>query len=240
MSNPLHQFEVQSIIPIEFNGVNLSFTNASLFMALSAFCGICIMWLLLRKQRLVPSTAQSVGEYTFGFIKNIAKDGIGDGYEKFIPFIFCVFLMIFCGNFLGLFPYSFTYTSQLAPVGAFALLGLIINVVAGIKSQGLSWFRTFLPSGIPVFMAPLIVPIEIFSMIVKPFSLTVRLVMNMIVGHILLKTIAGFVYSLGLAGVLPLFIVGVLLLFETFIAFLQAYIFTLLTSLYIGQAIHAH
>ena len=240
MSSPLHQFEVKPIISLEWNGVNLSFTNASLFMALSAFLGICIMWLLVRKQKLVPSTAQSIGEYAFGFIKNIAKDGIGEGYDKFIPFIFCTFLMIFFGNFLGLFPYSFTFTSQLAPVGAFALLGLLINIIAGIKKQGLSWFRTFLPSGIPVFMAPIIVPIEMFSMVVKPFSLTVRLVMNMIVGHILLKTMAGFVYSLGLGGVVPLLVVGMLMLFEMFIAFLQAYVFTLLTSLYIGQAIHSH
>lgn len=240
MSNPLHQFEVKPIIPIEWNGMNLSLTNASLFMALSAFCGICIMWFLVRKQKLVPTTAQSVGEYTFGFVKNIAKDGIGEGYEKFIPFIFSVFLMVFCGNFLGLFPYSFTFTSQLAPVGAFALLGLIVNIIAGLKNQGLGWFRTFLPTGIPLFMAPIIIPIEMFSMLVKPFSLTVRLVMNMIVGHILLKTMAGFVYSLGLAGFVPLFVVGILMLFEMFIAFLQAYVFTLLTSLYIGQAIHSH
>ena len=240
MSNPLHQFEVKPIIPLEWNGMDLSFTNASLFMALSAFCGISIMWLLVRKQKLVPSTAQSVGEYIFGFVKNIAKDGIGEGYEKFIPFIFSVFLMIFFGNFLGLFPYSFTFTSQLAPVGACAFVGLLVNSVAGLKYQGWGWFRTFLPSGIPLFMAPLIVPIEIFSMLVKPFSLTVRLMMNMIVGHILLKTIAGFVYSLGLVGVLPLFFVGILMLFELFIAFLQAYVFTLLTSLYVGQAIHSH
>lgn len=240
MSNPLHQFEVKPIIPIEWNGMNLSFTNASLFMVFSAFFAVCIMWFLVRKQKLVPSTAQSIGEYTFGFIKNIAKDGIGQGYEKFIPFIFCVFLMVFFGNFLGLFPYSFTFTSQLAPVGAFAFLGLLINIVAGIKKQKWAWFRTFLPTGIPAFMAPIIIPIEIFSMLVKPFSLTVRLVMNMVVGHILLKTMAGFVYSLGLAGFIPLFVVGILMMFEMFIAFLQAYVFTLLTSLYIGQAIHSH
>lgn len=240
MSDPLHQFEVKQLIPININGIDLSFTNASLFMVLSVMCGLGMMWLLIRRQLLIPNTTQSVGEAIFGFIHTTARDCIGDGYEKFFPFILSVFLMVFFGNFLGLFPYSFTFTSQLAPVGAFALLGTVISVVVGIKTHGLKWFHTFFPAGVPVFMAPIIIPIEIFSFLAKPFSLTVRLVMNMIVGHILLKIVAGFVYSLGIAGFFPLLVVGVLILFETFIALLQAYIYTTLTSIYIGEAVHSH
>ena len=232
MSSPLHQFEVKSIIPIEIDGIDLSFTNASLFMVLSVLCGFGIMWFLMRRQLLIPSTAQSVGEALFGFVRTTAKDCIGAGYERYLPFILTVFLMVFFGNFLGLFPYAFTYTSQLAPVGTFAVLGLIVSICIGLANHGVRWFRTFLPEGIPLIMAPIVVPIEIFSFLAKPFSLTVRLVMNMIVGHILLKIIAGFVYSLGLAGGLPLF--------EVFIAFLQAYIYTILTSIYIGEAVHSH
>ncbi len=240
MSSPLHQFEVKKIVPIEWNGMDLSFTNASLFMVLSVFCGLGVMWWLMHKQLLVPNTRQSVGEAIFGFIRNTAKDCIGEGYEKYLPFILSVFLIIFFGNFLGLFPYSFTFTSQLAPVGVFAILGLFVSMGIGLSNHGIKWFRTFLPAGIPVIMAPIIVPIELFSFLAKPFSLTVRLVMNMVVGHILLKIVAGFIYSLGLAGVLPLVVVGILIMFEMFIAFLQAYIYTILTSIYIGEAVHSH
>ena len=238
--NPLHQFEVKTLVPFEFDGFNLSFTNSSLFMVLSVILGTSILWFLLRKQQLVPTTGQSVVEALFGFIKSTAKDSIGDGYQNYLPFIFSVFVMIFMGNALGLFPYSFTFTSQLAPVGIFAILGLFISAGVGITHHGFGWFRTFLPTGIPKILAPIVIPIELISFLAKPFSLTVRLVMNMVVGHILLKILAGFVYSSGLVGVLPLLFVGILLIFELGIAFLQAYIFTILTSIYLGEALHSH
>ncbi len=238
--NPLHQFEVKSLFPLYFNGYNLSFTNSSLFMVLSALLGCCILLFLVRRQQLIPSTGQSVAEVFFGLIRMTAKDAIGKGYEAYLPFIFSVFLMVFMGNFLGLFPYSFTFTSQLAPVGAFAVLGLIVSMCVGIYHHGLKWFRTFLPSGVPVLLAPIMIPIEFISFLAKPFSLTVRLVMNMVVGHILLKIIASFVFSLGLAGALPLVFVGILIVFELGIAFLQAYIYTILTSIYLGEAVHLH
>ncbi len=240
MDNPLHQFEVKRLIPIDINGIDISFTNASLFMVLSVLFGLGVVWLLIRRQLLIPNASQSVGEALFGFIRTTAKDCIGEGYEKYLPFIFSVFLMIFCGNFLGLFPYAFTFTSQVAPVGAFAILGMFISIFIGLKNNGFKWFRTFFPEGSPIVMAPIVIPIEIFSFLAKPFSLTVRLVMNMVVGHILLKIVAGFVYSLGLGGVFPLLAVAVIILFETFIAFLQAYIYTILTSIYIGEAVHSH
>ncbi len=236
----MHQFEVKTLVPFEFDGFNLSFTNSSLFMVLAVICGIGLMWFLLRKQQLIPSTAQSVGEALFGFIRSTARDNIGADYKTYLPFIFSVFLMVFMGNLLGLFPYSFTFTSQLAPVGVFALLGLVISTGVGIKTHGVAWLHTFMPAGIPKLMAPIVIPIEIISFLAKPFSLTVRLVMNMIVGHILLKILAGFVYSSGFFGAVPLLFVGLLLIFELGIAFLQAYIYTILTSIYLGEAVNSH
>ena len=238
--NPMHQFEVKTLVPLHVGGFNLSFTNSSLFMALAVICGISMMWFLLKKQSLIPSTGQSVAESLFGLIRTTARDNIGEDYRTFLPFIFSVFLMVFMGNLLGLFPYSFTFTSQLAPVGVFALIGLFVSSGVGIYKHGWGWLHTFMPAGIPALMAPIVVPIEIISFLAKPFSLTVRLVMNMVVGHILLKILAGFVYSSGLIGAVPLLFVGLLLVFELGIAFLQAYIYTILTSIYLGEAVNSH
>ena len=238
--NPMHQFEVKTLVPLNVGGFNLSFTNSSLFMALAVICGISMMWFLLKKQSLIPSTGQSVAESLFGLIRTTARDNIGEDYRTFLPFIFSVFLMVFMGNLLGLFPYSFTFTSQLAPVGVFALIGLFVSSGVGIYKHGWGWLHTFMPAGIPALMAPIVVPIEIISFLAKPFSLTVRLVMNMVVGHILLKILAGFVYSSGLIGAVPLLFVGLLLVFELGIAFLQAYIYTILTSIYLGEAVNSH
>lgn len=238
--NPMHQFEVKTLVPLNVGGFNLSFTNSSLFMALAVICGISMMWFLLKKQALIPGTGQSVAESLFGLIRTTARDNIGEDYRTFLPFIFSVFLMVFMGNLLGLFPYSFTFTSQLAPVGVFALIGLFVSSGVGIYKHGWGWLHTFMPAGIPALMAPIVVPIEIISFLAKPFSLTVRLVMNMVVGHILLKILAGFVYSSGLIGAVPLLFVGLLLVFELGIAFLQAYIYTILTSIYLGEAVNSH
>ena len=238
--NPMHQFEVKTLVPLHVGGLNLSFTNSSLFMALAVICGIGMMWFLLKKQSLIPSTGQSVAESLFNLVRTTARDNIGEDYKAFLPFIFSVFLMVFMGNLLGLFPYSFTFTSQLAPVGVFALVGLFVSSGVGIYRHGWGWLHTFMPAGIPTLMAPIVVPIEIISFLAKPFSLTVRLVMNMVVGHILLKILAGFVYSSGLIGAVPLLFVGLLLVFELGIAFLQAYIYTILTSIYLGEAINSH
>lgn len=238
--NPMHQFEVKTLVPLHIGGFNLSFTNSSLFMALAVICGIGMMWFLLRKQLLIPSTGQSVAESLFALVRTTARDNIGENYKAFLPFIFSVFLMVFMGNLLGLFPYSFTFTSQLAPVGVFALIGLFVSSGVGIYKHGWGWLHTFMPAGIPALMAPIVVPIEIISFLAKPFSLTVRLVMNMVVGHILLKILAGFVYSSGMAGAVPLLFVGLLLIFELGIAFLQAYIYTILTSIYLGEAVNSH
>lgn len=238
--NPLHQFTVRPIVPFHIDNVNLSFTNSALFMVLSAVAGVFILWAMIQPQKQIPGTGQALVEALYRFIAATARDTIGGRYQSYIPFVFSVFVMIFMGNLLGLFPYSFTFTSQLAPIGAFALLGLLISACVGIYHHRWRWFRTFLPKGIPLAIAPIVIPIEVISFIAKPFSLTVRLVMNMIVGHILLKILAGFVFSSGLVGAFPLLFVMIMILFEMGIAFLQAYIYTILTSIYLGEALNMH
>ena len=238
--NPMHQFTVKNWVPLTWWGLDFSFTNAALFMVLASVLGALILWCLMKPQRLIPTTGQALVEALYRFIVATARDTIGEKYKSYIPFIFSVFVLIFMGNLLGLFPYGFTFTSQLAPVGAFALLGLVVSAGVGIYHQKIKWFRTFLPSGIPLVLAPIVVPIELISFIAKPFSLTVRLVMKMVVGHILLKILAGFVFTSGLAGVFPLAFVALMIVFEVGISFLQAYIYTILTSIYLGEALNGH
>ena len=238
--NPLNQFDINVLAPIKIGGFDISLTNSALFMLLAVALSVGFLWFALRKYQLVPSGAQAVAEGLYRFIDNTAKDTIGAGYQPYLPFLFSVFLFILAGNLLGLIPIGFTFTSQLAPIGAFALLGLIVSSCVGLHLHHWGWFRTFMPSGMPVVLAPLVIPIELISFMAKPFSLTIRLVMNMIVGHILLQIMAYFTAISGLAAVFPFIFIILMTLFELGIAFLQAYIYTVLTSIYLGEAVHMH
>ena len=239
MINPLEQFIVKEIIPLELNGWNISLTNSALFMVLSAITAFVVLFLCLCRRQIIPGTFQSLAESLYRFIERIGREALGDEFKVYLPFLFSVFIFIFMGNLLGLVPMGFTFTGQLIPVGAFALLGLVISSLIGIYHQGFKWFQTFMPSGIPRILAPIVIPIEMISFIAKPFSLTVRLVMNMIVGHILLDIMAYFTTVSGLAGAFPLIFVLLMTIFELGIAFLQAYIYTILTSIYLGEAVKA-
>ena len=159
---------------------------------------------------------------------------------KYFSFIFSLFLFVAFGNLIGLFPYAFTYTSHLAAVGGLSVIALLFNVCIGIKKKKLGFLRTFLPRGIPLALAPLIIPIEMISYLSKPFSLTVRLVANMTVGHIMLKIIAGFILALGIGGIIPFAFDACIFVFEIFIALLQAFIYTVLSCIYLGDALHEH
>ncbi len=237
--NPLEQFVVKEIIPLDVNGLKLSLTNSALFMLLSAFLGIGFLFFCLRKKEVIPSYMQSMAESLYCFIQRIGKEALGEKSKPYLPFLLSVFIFVFMGNILGLVPMGFSFTGQLIPVGAFALLGLIVSSLIGIYHKGFSWFQTFMPAGIPRLLAPIVIPIEMISFIAKPFSLTVRLVMNMVVGHILLDIMAYFTTVSGLAGAFPLIFVLLMMIFELGIAFLQAYIYTILTSIYLGEAVRA-
>lgn len=240
MSSPMEQFEIKTIIPIKVGGIDISFTNSAMFMILAVVVSSLLLGLCLRKRSLVPNTAQSIPESLYEFVSGLLRENVGVEGLKYFPFIFTVFLFVAFGNLLGLVPYSFTFTSHLTAVGALSLLALALNIFVGIKKKKLGWLRTFLPRGIPLVMAPLIVPIEMISFLSKPFSLSVRLVANMTVGHIMLKIIAGFVVGLGFFGFVPLLFDSLIVCFEIFISLLQAFIYTVLTCIYLGDAIHEH
>ena len=239
MINPLEQFVVKEIIPLELNGWNLSLTNSALFMVLSAVIGLMILICCLCRCQVVPGAFQSLAESLYRFVEKMGKEALGNKAKSYLPFLFSIFVFIFMGYLLGLVPMGFSFTGQLIPVGAFALLGLAVSSLIGIYHRGFSWFQTFMPVGIPLVLAPIVIPIELISFIAKPFSLTVRLVMNMIVGHILLDIMAYFTTTSGLAGAFPLIFVLLMTVFELGIAFLQAYIYTILTSIYLGEALRA-
>ena len=240
MSNPMEQFVIKPLVPLEVGGVDISFTNSALFMVLAVVVSTLLLGLCLRKRSIVPTAAQSIPETLYEFISGLLKENVGVEGLKYFPFIFTVFLFVAFGNLLGLFPYAFTWTSHLTAVGSLSLIALLFNVMIGIKKKKLGWLRTFLPRGIPLALAPLIVPIEMISFLSKPFSLTVRLVANMTVGHIMLKIIAGFVVALGVAGIVPVLFNSAIVCFEIFIALLQAFIYTVVSCIYLGDAIHEH
>ena len=240
MSNPLEQFEIKPIIPLEIRGFDLSFSNSSLAMVISATMIVLLFAICLRKREIVPNLSQSVPEALYEFIYNLVKTNVGKEGLKYFSFIFCLFLFVACGNVFGLFPYSFTFTSHIAAVGALSLLALFFNICVGIKKKKIGYLRTFLPKGITYALAPLVVPIEAISLLSKPFSLTVRLVANMTVGHIMLKILGGFVVALGVLGIIPLFFQSLIIIFEIFIAVLQAFIYTVLSCIYLGDALRSH
>ncbi|MBQ7660117.1 MAG: F0F1 ATP synthase subunit A [Alphaproteobacteria bacterium] len=240
MSSPLEQFEIKPIVGLYVKGYDISFSNSALAMVISSAAIILIFALLLRKRSIIPNLAQSVPEALYEFIYNLIKSSTGKAGLKYFSFIFCLFLYIAVGNVFGLFPYSFTFTSHIAAVGALSILALIFNMIVGIRARKLGYLRTFLPKGIPYALAPLVVPIEMISLLSKPFSLTVRLVANMTVGHIMLKILGGFVVGLGLFGFVPIVFQALIIIFELFIAVLQAFIYTVLSCIYLGDALRAH
>ena len=240
MSNPMEQFVIKPIIPIKIGDIDISFTNSALFMVLAVVVSTLLLGFCIRKRTIIPSVAQSVPETIYEFINSLIKENVGTEGLKYFPFIFTVFLFVAFGNKLGLLPYAFTFTSHLAAVGGLSLIALLFNVIIGIKKKKWGYLRTFMPKGIPAGLAPLIIPIEMISFLSKPFSLTVRLVANMTVGHIMLKIIAGFVLALGVGGIIPIVFNSGIVVFELFIALLQAFIYTVLSCIYLGDAIHSH
>jgi len=241
MSDAMEQFTIKKLLPIKLGEYDISFTNSSLCMLLTCVIVIAIFSFCLRKRCLIPTAAQCVPESIYEFIHNMVIDNMGRDGMKYFSFIFTLFLFVVTGNMLGLFPYSFTFTSHIAAVGTLSLIGLALNIYAGIKHKKWGYLRTFFPKDVPWLMAPLIIPIEIISLLSKPFSLTIRLAANMTVGHIMLKTIAGFIVALGiLGGEFPFIFAGCIIAFEIFIGILQAYIYTILSCIYLGDALHSH
>ncbi len=242
MSDPIQQFEIKPVVSLpKIDGIDLSFTNSSLFMVLGLVVCATFFIVAMRKRAIIPDKLQSVAEMVYELVTGMVNEMVGTEGRKYVPFIFTIFTFVVLGNLLGLLPYSFTYTSHFAAVGSLSIFSILITVFIGIKKRGLNWFTNFFPSGTPIAIAPILVPIEIISFCSKPLSLTIRLTVNMMVGHIMLKVIAGFVYSLSFwGGWIPLVFISLLIVFEMGIAVLQAYIYTILTCVYLNDALHSH
>ena len=238
--SPLAQFEIKQLIPMQIGDLDASFTNSSLFMVLTVLGVSAFLVLGMRKNAHTPGRWQSMAELSYMFIANLMKDTVGNEGRAYFPFIFTVFMFVLFGNLLGMMPYSFTFTSHIVVTFTMALFVFIgVTIIALVKHK-MHFFTFFMPPGVPMYMAPLLIPIEIISYLSRPISLSVRLFANMLAGHTLLKVFAGFVISLGLAGIAPLVFVVALTGLEFVIAFLQAYVFAILTCLYLNDALHLH
>jgi F-type H+-transporting ATPase subunit a len=238
---PMHQFEIQRIVPIELFGYDVSFTNASLFMVIALIIIPLFYLIAMNRRALVPGRLQSTAELSYEFIANMVRDIVGEGGMKYFPWIFTIFVFILVLNLLGLVPYSFTVTSHIIVTFALAAMVWLVITAIGFMNHGIGFLKLFVPSGVPWWLLPIIVVIELISYLIRPISHSVRLFANMMAGHAMLKVFAGFVIGLGLlGGWAPLvFLVGFTGL-ELVVAFLQAFIFTVLTCIYLNDAVNMH
>ena len=238
--SPLAQFEIKRWVPIKIGELDISFTNSSTFMVLTVVVVSAFLILGMRRNAMIPGRWQSMVELLYIFIANLLRDTVGKEGRPYFPFIFTVFMFILVGNLFGMIPYSFTFTSHIVVTFAMALVVFLGVTIIAIAKHRLYFFTFFMPPGVPLLMAPLLVPIEIISYLSRPISLSVRLFANMLAGHTLLKVFAGFVVSLGMFGVFPLAFIIALTGLEIVIALLQAFVFTILTCLYLNDALHLH
>ena len=241
-TNPMHQFEVYRIGPdINISGINLSFTNASLFMLISSVLILFLLFLGTKKKSLVPSKIQLVTEMSYTFVAKMINDTAGSNAKAFFPFIFTLFMFVLFANMVGMLPYSFTVTSHIIVTFVLAAIVFIGVTILGFVKHGFKYLELFVPKGVPIILLPLIVIIEIISYWSRPVSLSVRLFANMMAGHTMLKVFGGFVISLGiLGGWLPLGFSVALTGLEILVAFLQAYVFAILTCIYLNDALNLH
>lgn len=245
MASPLEQFEVETIVPISIGGVDASFTNSSLVMLIAVAAVTAFLVFAVSERQLVPGRWQSIAELIYEFVGNMIRTNVGSGGRPYFPFIFSLFLFVLLGNMLGMIPYSFTFTSHLVVTLGLALAVFIGTTVIAFVKHGVKFFGFFLPHGTPWYIAPLLIPIEVLSYFTRPVSLSLRLFANMTAGHTLLKVFAGFVFPMGAAGLIvagavPLAATVALTGLEFLVAFLQAYVFAVLSCIYLHDALHMH
>ena len=238
--SPLEQFEISPLIHLKPGGIDLSFTNSSLSMIITVAIITMFLTFSVKTRSIIPSRFQLLSELSYNFVASLLKDTIGNEGRKYFPLVFTVFMFVLVGNMVGMIPYSFTFTSHIIVTFALASVVFIGVTVLGFAKHGLRFFSFFVIPGLPWYMLPLLIPIDVISYLSRPISLSVRLFANMLAGHTLLKVFAGFVVSLGVAGFLPLTFIVALTGLEILIAFLQAYVFAILTCLYINDALHLH
>src|SRR5262245_52759156 len=245
--DPIHQFEIKNFFPIaRIGGTELAFTNSALFMLIGLILILLLTLGATRARALVPGRLQAVAELSYEFVASTLRSTAGNEGMKFFPLVFSLFMFILVLNVIGIIPYTFTVTSHIIITVALALLVFFTVIVYGFWRNGLKFLKLFVPSGIPIYILPLVTFIEVMSFLSRPVSHSVRLFANMLAGHITLKVFGGFVTMLGTIGILgwlgaiiPLSLTVALTALELLVAFLQAYVFAILTCIYLNAAIHA-
>ena len=239
MASPLDQFKLNKIVDLNFLGVDIQITNGIAMLFIVTFSLILFLHLLTKSLSVKPSKKQVVAEGLYNFILGMISSNVNYvNKKKLFPLVFSLFTFILFSNLFGVIPYSFTITSHISLTLSIASIVFLAMVIIGIKRKGLAgYFAFFIPSGVPVFIAPLIFLIEFLTYLIRPFTLALRLTANMIAGHTMLKVIAGFVVAMGAFGLIPVVFMSLLTGFEIFVACLQAYIFSMLTCIYINEAL---
>lgn len=247
MHSPVEQFTIKSLLDLQFLGFDISFSNSALFMMLAVLLSTIYLRMAMSQRQMVPGRLQASAEMLYEFVYEMVRGNVGHEGRAFFPFIFTLFIFLLFGNMLGLLPYSYTFTSQI--IVTFAMAGFIfisVTLVALFK-HGLHFFSFFVPPGAPKPLIPFIVLIEVISYFVRPVSLSVRLFANMLAGHTMLKVFAGLAVMISSAGglaiggaVVPLIALVGLTGLEVLVAALQAYVFTILTCMYLHDALHLH
>lgn len=247
MSDPIHQFVITPIIPMQFGSLDLSYTNSALWMTIGVVTSIMMLSYGMRRKALVPGRMQAMAELLYEFVANMIRENVGSQGRRYFPLIFTLFMVVLMGNILGMIPWSFTYTSHIIVTGALAMMIFFTVLIIGFFNHGLKFFSLFVPPGVPFWLFPLIIPIELISFMVRPVTLSVRLFANMMAGHLMLKVFAGFsVAMLGLGaagyafGLVPMLFNAVLMAFEVLIALLHAYVFTVLSCIYLKDTVDLH
>ena len=239
--SPLEQFEITPFVHFEVGSVDLAFTNSSLAMVITIAVITLFLTLSVNTRSIIPSRVQLISELSYGFIAQLLKDTVGEQGRKYFPFVFTIFMFVLIGNMVGMLPYSFTFTSHIIVTFALAAVVFVGVTILGFAKHGMNFFSFFVIPGLPWYMLPLLIPIEVISYLSRPISLSVRLFANMLAGHTLIKVFAMFVITMPFySGVLPLAFIVALTGLEILIAFLQAYVFAILTCLYINDALHLH
>lgn len=241
MEGPLAQFEIKTLIPINVGGHDISFTNSSLFMAIAVLGVMFFMVAGMRRGALVPGRWQLCVEMCYEFVANMLHDAAGREARKYFPFVFTLFMFILFANLLGMVPFfGFAFTSHIAVTFAMAAFVFIGVTLIGLAKHGFKFFKLFAPEGAPMALMPLLIVIEIVSYLTRPISLSVRLFANMVAGHTMLKVFGGFVVALGVFGIAPFAFIVALTGLELLVACLQAYVFAILTCLYLNDALNLH
>jgi F-type H+-transporting ATPase subunit a len=241
----MHQFLVHTLIPLHFWGYDISFSNAALFMVVATLLLTLLFYFGVNPQKEIPSRTQVVLESLYSFIIDTVRTSVGEEALPFFPYIFSLFLFVATGNLLGMLPYSFTFTSQLIITFSLALTVFIVATIVGFIKHGTHYLRLFFPEDVPLYIAPLLIPVEFISYCARPITLSVRLFANMVAGHAMMKIFAGFAVVLASSALFPLAALPIainvlLIIFEIFVCILQAYVFTILSCIYLSDAINMH